>query len=150
MFIFQYFSEYDIRMFILVFWLRNMSSIKYVHNLGNGGEVIQKVYRCVQKEGVEKSVMRQYILNEWPQANVAAYFLCIDLVKYNTASPPAKKITLFSSITITIIRIIRIQSPSIFESPQKKTLDFLKRRSYTNIYLKFLCNATLITLLFIF
>ena len=53
-----YFSEYDIRMFILVFWLRNMSSIKYVHNLGNGGEVIQKVYRCVQKEGVEKSVMR--------------------------------------------------------------------------------------------
>ena len=32
-----YFSQYDIRMFLFVFWLRNTLSIKYVHNLGNEG-----------------------------------------------------------------------------------------------------------------
>ena len=32
-----YFSEYDIRMFLIVFWLRNGPSIKYVRNYGNGG-----------------------------------------------------------------------------------------------------------------
>ena len=31
-----YFSEYDIRMFLFVFWLRNRPSIKYVRNQGNG------------------------------------------------------------------------------------------------------------------
>ena len=30
-----YFSEYAIRMFLFVFWLRNMPSIKYVGNKGN-------------------------------------------------------------------------------------------------------------------
>ena len=48
------FSEYDIRMFLFVFWLRNRPSIKCVHNWGNGGGraegVIQNVYRCVQGE----------------------------------------------------------------------------------------------------
>ena len=33
-----YFSEYDNRMFLFVFWLKNRSSIKYVRNQGNGGE----------------------------------------------------------------------------------------------------------------
>ena len=32
-----YFSEYDIRMFLFAFWLRNRPSIKYVRNWGNGG-----------------------------------------------------------------------------------------------------------------
>ena len=32
-----YFSEYDIRMFLFAFWLRNRPSIKYVRNQGNGG-----------------------------------------------------------------------------------------------------------------
>ena len=32
-----YFSEYDIRMFLFVFWLRNRPSFKYVRNKGNGG-----------------------------------------------------------------------------------------------------------------
>ena len=38
-----YFSEYDIRMFLCVFWLRNMSSILYVRNQGNG-EVSSKMF----------------------------------------------------------------------------------------------------------
>ena len=32
-----YFSEYVIRMFLLVFWLRNKQAIKYVRNWRNGG-----------------------------------------------------------------------------------------------------------------
>ena len=32
-----YFSEYDIRMFLFVFWLRNRPSFKYVRSKGNGG-----------------------------------------------------------------------------------------------------------------
>ena len=32
-----YFSEYDIRMFLFVFWLKKRPSIKYVRNWGNGG-----------------------------------------------------------------------------------------------------------------
>ena len=32
-----YFSAYDIRMFLFVFWLRNRPSINYVSNKGNGG-----------------------------------------------------------------------------------------------------------------
>ena len=32
-----YFSEYNIRMFLFVFWLKNRPSIKYVRNKGNGG-----------------------------------------------------------------------------------------------------------------
>ena len=32
-----YFSEYDIPMFLFVFWLRNRPSIKYVRRQGNGG-----------------------------------------------------------------------------------------------------------------
>ena len=35
-----YFSEYDIQIFLLVFWLRNELSIKQVRNWGNGGCVI--------------------------------------------------------------------------------------------------------------
>ena len=38
-----------------------------------------------------------YILNGWPQVNVVEYFLCIGLAKYTRASPPASKMSLFSS-----------------------------------------------------
>ena len=45
-----YFSEYDIRMLLFVFWLRNRPYITYVSNWRNGGEVIKIVYRCPQWE----------------------------------------------------------------------------------------------------
>ena len=38
-----YFSEYVIRMFLCVFWLRNMPSMQYVRNQGNG-EVPSKMF----------------------------------------------------------------------------------------------------------
>ena len=47
----------------------------------------------------------------WPQKNVAKYSLVIGLAKYTRASPSARKMSLFSSIIITIIlsyAIIRI------------------------------------------
>ena len=52
-----------------------------------------------------------YVLNEWPQTNLVEYFLCIGPAKYTKGSPPARKMSLFSSIIITIIlsyAIIRI------------------------------------------
>ena len=44
-----------------------------------------------------------YVLNVWPHANVVEYFLCTVTAKYTKASPPARKISLFSSIIIAII-----------------------------------------------
>ena len=38
-----------------------------------------------------------------PQTNVTEYFLCIVTAKYTKAWPPAKKMSLFSSIIITIV-----------------------------------------------
>ena len=35
----------------LFFKLRNRPSIKYVRNWGNGGGLIQNVYRCLRREG---------------------------------------------------------------------------------------------------
>ena len=42
-----YFSEYDIQMFLLVFWLRNRPSIKYERNWQNGGERVHS--KCEQE-----------------------------------------------------------------------------------------------------
>ena len=58
-----YFSEYDIRMFLFVFfWLRNRPSIKYICKWGNGGwRVIQNKYRCVQGEGYHVSCVRTHL-----------------------------------------------------------------------------------------
>ena len=63
-------------------------------------------------EEVEKSVLR-YVRTKWmaPSKCCGIFFLCIGPAKYTKASPPARKISLFSSITITIIlsyAIIRI------------------------------------------
>ena len=61
--------------------------------------------------GVEISVLK-YVGTKWmAQTNVVEYFLCIGPARYTEASPPARKILLFSSIVITIIlfcAIIRI------------------------------------------
>ena len=69
-------------------------------------EVIQNMYMCVQGERVEKSVIR-YVRTKWmAQTNVVEYFLCTGSAKYARASPPARKMSLFSSVIVTIIRII--------------------------------------------
>ena len=46
-----YFSEYDIRMLLFVFWLRNRPYVTYLRNWRNGREFMKIVYRCVQGEG---------------------------------------------------------------------------------------------------
>ena len=50
LFEFSYFSEYYVRKFLFVFWLRNRPSIKYLRNWGNRGGIIQNMYRYVQEE----------------------------------------------------------------------------------------------------
>ena len=71
------FSEYHIRMFLFIFWLRNRPSIKYVSNSGNEEGVIQNVYRCEQEEGVEKSVINTYVLNGCPKQMLCNFFCAL-------------------------------------------------------------------------
>ena len=56
-----YFSEYDIRMFLFVFWFSNRPSIKYIRNWENRGGVNQNVYRCAQGEGYHASCLRTHL-----------------------------------------------------------------------------------------
>ena len=77
------------------------------------------------------------------------YFLFNGVAKYTTASPRARKMSLFSSIIImnilsyAIIRICLLLPYSNFY--KKQAFDFLKRNSYTNVCMKFLCDPKLIT-----
>ena len=69
-------------------------------------------YAYKEEGGVEKSVLR-YVRTKWmaPNKCCGIFFLCIGPAKYTKASPPARKMSLFSSIIITIIlsyAIIRI------------------------------------------
>ena len=55
------------------------------------------------KRAVEKSVLT-YVRTKWmAQKKFVEYFLCIVTAKYTKASPPARKMSLFSSIIIRII-----------------------------------------------
>ena len=56
-----YFSEYDIRMFLFVFWLRNRPSIKYVRNQGNGGAHSKCVQVRTGGEGYHASCVRTHL-----------------------------------------------------------------------------------------
>ena len=61
--------------------------------------------------GLKNRSYGTYLLNGWPQTNVLECVLCPGMAKYAKASPPARKVSLFSSIIITIIlsyAIIRI------------------------------------------
>ena len=63
------------------------------------------------KEGLKNLSWDTCALNRWSQTNVVEYFLSIGMAKYTIASPPAREMSLFSSIIITIIlscAIIRI------------------------------------------
>ena len=53
-----YFSEYNIRMFLFVFWLRNRSSIKYVRNQGNGGGPSKMFIDGCRGRGVSRFMCR--------------------------------------------------------------------------------------------
>ena len=59
-----YFSEYDIRMFLFVFWLRNTPSIKYTRSWGNGGGSSKMCTGAYRTRGVEKLVIR-YVRPKW-------------------------------------------------------------------------------------
>ena len=63
-----------------------------------------------RERGVEKLVLR-YVRTKWPQTNVVKHFLSIGMAMYAKASPPTRKMLLFSSSIIMIIlsyAIIRI------------------------------------------
>ena len=58
---------------------------------------------CKRKEGLRNSSWDTCVLNRWPQTNVLEYFLSTGMAKYTIASPPARKMSLISSIIIAII-----------------------------------------------
>ena len=60
--------------------------------------------RCVKEEGGLKDRSKNTCVRDgWSQTNIAEYFLCIRPVRYIKVSSPARKISQFSSIIITII-----------------------------------------------
>ena len=111
-------------MLLLVFWLKNRPSIKYVRNWRKGGGgVIQNVCRCVQWEGVEKSILR-YVRIKWMVQNkYCGIFFVHWFDQAHRASPSARKMSLFFSIIITIISfyaIIRILLLLLYSNLHKK------------------------------
>ena len=52
---------------------------------------------------IENRSQDRYVLNGWIQTNVVEYFLFIGTAKHTKAAPLARKMSLFSSIIITII-----------------------------------------------
>ena len=62
--------------------------------------------RCVKEEGgggLKDRSKNTCVRDGWSQTNIAEYFLCIRPVRYIKVSSPARKISQFSSIIITII-----------------------------------------------
>ena len=62
-----------------------------------------RTYAYNGDRGLKNWSQDTYVLNGWPQTNVVEYFSCIGMTKYTKASPPAKKMSLFSFIIIMII-----------------------------------------------
>ena len=70
------------------------------------------VHMITRERGVEKSILR-YVRTKWmaPSKRCGIFFVCIGPAKYTKASPPAREMSLFSSIIIMVILshvIIRI------------------------------------------
>ena len=63
-----YFCEYDILIFLFVFWLRNRPSIKYVRDRGNGGGHPKCVQVRTGGGEVEEFVIR-YVYTKWKAPN---------------------------------------------------------------------------------
>ena len=138
MFIFQ---QYDIGMFLFVFWLRNRISIKYVRNWGNGEGSSKMCIITYSGRGVEKLVVR-YI------CNVVAYFCA--LIRLNTLVHHLQQgnIAVFFHHNYDYYFLCDNQNLVLFFYirifVKKLAFDFLKRISYTNVCLKFLCDEKLI------
>ena len=70
-----YFSQYDTRMLLFVFfWLRNRPSIKYVR-YGNGGGNPKCVQVRTERGELKNRSLDTFLLNGWPQAKFVEYLL---------------------------------------------------------------------------
>ena len=69
-----------------------------------GRKSYPKCVHILAREGELKNRWKKdtYVLNGYPQTNFVEYFLCVGTAKYTKVSPPARKMSLFSSIIITI------------------------------------------------
>ena len=85
-----------------LFFLMRSRLSTYATGAMEGGHP-KDVQVCTCGEGLKNRSLDTYVLNEWPQINVAEYFLCTDSAKYTRVSQPTRKVPLFSFIIITII-----------------------------------------------
>ena len=120
-FVCLYFSEYDVRMFLLFFGWEIGHLLSTYITRGMEGRPCKMCTGAHRGKGLKNWSWDTYLLNGWPQANVVESFLCFGLVKYTRASPP--------------YTIIRISSPSsIFESPQKNRHSIFLKESLTQMF----------------
>ena len=75
------------------------------------------VHMLTRGRGVEKSVLR-YVRTKWMAPNKCCriFFLCTGPAKYTKASPPARKMLLFSSIITIILSYAIIRTYTILHS----------------------------------
>ena len=94
-FVCLYFSEYDIRMFLFVFWWRTSLSIKYVLKRGSGRGDTQNVSRYVKGKGFEKSVIR-YVRTKWMPLNICCRIFFVRwLVMHESITTSKEKVVIF-------------------------------------------------------
>ena len=140
-----YFSGNNIWTLLFVFWLRNRPSIKYVRNCTGAH----------RDWGVEKLVIR-YVRTKWiaPNKCCGIFFVYwFGQVHKSIATSKKNAVVFFHSNYDCFTLCDNYNLVSCFYiriSTKKQAFDFLKRNSYTNVCLKSLYEAKLITLLLIF
>ena len=102
-----YFSEYNNRMLLFAFWLRNRPSIKYVRKWKKRGGSSKKC-TCAYSERRVGKLVKRYVRTKWMASNKFCGIFFIGSVKYTRASPPGRKMLLLSSIIITIVLLYAI------------------------------------------
>ena len=129
-----YFSEYDIRMLLFIFWLRNRLSINYVSNCRTEGEPSKMCIGAQRGRKVEKSVLR-YVRIKWmaPNKFCGIFFVhWFGQVQQRKMSKKKNVIVFFRlNYDYFIYAIIRIFSPSfLFEYPQKTSIRFSSTKKF--------------------
>ena len=137
----------------LFFWMKNWPSIKYVDNWGNGGVSSKMCTDAYLGRGVEQSVI-SYVRTKWMAPDKCCGIFCVHWFGQVHQSMTANKentvvffhhnydyFILCDNQNLVYFFYIRISTKK-----KKQAFDFLKINSSTNVCLKFLCDAKLITL----
>ena len=131
-----YFNNYDIRMLLFIFWLRNRLSVKYVSNWGNGRGLSKTCKGAFKGRGVEKQVIRYVRTKRLVPSKFCGIFSVYWFGQVHQSITARKEnVVVFChhNYDYFIYAITRTQSPSsIFESLQKnRNSTFLQKEILT-------------------